>query len=82
MRFLPKRHVRKTLASIVSEKATAIIKRELESVEHTSQCVNPRKRRVGNLSRFHGTKLVIFKQVISGSNMVEFTPNMVISFLS
>ena len=81
MRLFPKRHVRKTLASILSEKATAVIKR-VKDCEHTSQCVNPRKRRARKLSRFHGTKPVIFKAVISGTNMVEFTPNLVISFLS
>ena len=73
--------MRKTLASILPEKVTVVIKRVKDS-EHTSECVNQRKRRAGNLSRFHGTKLVIFKPVISGSNMVEFTPNLVISFLS
>ena len=73
--------MRKTLASILSEKATAVIKR-VKDYEHTSQCVNQRKRRAGNLSRFYGTKPVIFKLVISGSNMVEFTPNLEISFLA
>ena len=78
--FLGK-HMRKTLASILSEKATTIIKR-VKDYEHTFQCVNQRKIRAGNLSKFHGTKLVIFKPVISGSNMVEFTPNLMISFLA
>ena len=73
--------MRKTLASILSEKAAAIIKR-VKDCKHTYQGVNQRKRRVGNLSRFHGTKSVIFKPVISGPNMVEFTPNLVISFLA
>ena len=81
LRLFPKRHVRKTLDSIISKKATAVIKR-VKDCEHTSQCVNQRKRRAGNLSRFHGTKPVIFKPVISGSNMVEFTPHLVISFLT
>ena len=80
-RLFPKRHVRKTLASILSEKATAVIKR-VKDYEHTSQCVNQRKRRAENLSRFHYTKSVIIKPGISGSNMVEFTPNLVISFLA
>ena len=55
---------------------------ELKSAEHTPQHVKQRKRRAGNLSRLCGTPLVIFKLVISGSNMVEFTPNLVISFLA
>ena len=73
--FLGK-HMRKTLASILSKKVTAVIKR-VKDCEHTFQCVNKRKR-AGNLSRFHNTKIVIFKPVISGSKMVEFTPNLVI----
>ena len=81
LKLFPQKHVRKTLASILSEKATAIIKR-VKDYEHTSQCVNQRKRRAGNLSRFPSTKPVIFKPVISGSNMVEFTPNLVISFFA
>ena len=44
LRLFPKRHVRKTLASILSKKATAVI-----------------KGRTRNLSRFGGTKPVIFK---------------------
>ena len=75
------RHVRKTLDSILSEKATAIIKR-VKDCEHTSQCVNQRKRRARNLLRFHGTKPVIFKPVISGSNMVGLSQNMMSSFLT
>ena len=81
LKLFPRKHMRKTLASILSEKATVVIKR-VKDYEHTSQCVNQRKRRARNLSRFHGTKPVIFKPVISGSNMVEFTPNLVISFLA
>ena len=49
------------LASILSEKATTVIKR-VKGYEHTSQCVNSRKRRTGNLSRFYGTPLVILSQ--------------------
>ena len=82
LRLFPKRHVRKTLASILSEKATTVIKRELKSAQHTSQCVNPRKRRAGNLSRFHGTKAVILKPVIRGSNMVGLPQHLTISFLA
>ena len=81
LKLFPRKHMRKTLASILSDKASTIIKR-VKDCEHTSQCVNQRKRRVGNLLRFHGTKPVIFKPVISGSNMVEFTSNLVISFLT
>ena len=78
---LPEKHMRKTLASILSEKATVVIKR-VKDCEHTSQYVNKRKRRAGNLSRFHGTKSVMFKTLISGLNVVEFTPNLMISFLT
>ena len=63
LKLFPGKHMRKTLASILSEKAIAVKKR-VKDCEHTSQCVNQRKRRAGNLSRFHGTKLVIFKPVI------------------
>ena len=73
--------MRKTLASILSEKATAVIKRIRECRTH-STTREAKKRRTGNLLRFYGTKPVIFKPVISGSNMVEFTPNLVISFLA
>jgi hypothetical protein len=45
---------------------------EFESAEHTPQRVKQRKRRAGNLSRFHDTQPVIFKPVIRGSNMVGF----------
>ena len=75
------KHMRKTLASILSEKATAVIKRVRDCRTHP-QRLKQRKRRAENLSRFDGTKPVIFKLVISGSNMVEFTPNLVISFLT
>ena len=81
LRLFPKRHVSKTLASSLNEKATAVIKR-VKDYEHTSQCVNQRKRRAGNLSRFHGTKPVIFKPVISGSNMVGLPQHLTISFLT
>ena len=80
-KLFPGKHMRKILASILSKKATAVIK-IVKDYEHTFQCVNQRKKGAGNLSRFHGTKPVIFKPVISGSNMVEFTPNLVISFLA
>ena len=81
LKLFPGKHMRKTLASILSEKATAVIKR-VKDCKHTSQCVNQRKRRARNLSRLCGTPLVIFKPVISGSNIVKFTPNLVISFLA
>ena len=81
VKLSPRKHVRKIVASILSEKATAVIKR-VKDCKHTSQCVNQRKRRARNLSRFHGTKPVIFKPLISGSNIVEFAPNLVISFLA
>ena len=83
LRLFPKRHVRKKTQPPSSvRKLLLLLYKKLESVEHTPQHVKQRKRRAGNLSRFHGTKLVIFKPVISGSNMVEFTPNLVISFLA
>ena len=34
-----------------------------------------RKRKAGNLSRFHGTKQVILKPVIRGSNIVVLSQN-------
>jgi len=55
---------------------------ELKSAEHTPQRVKQRKRRSGNLSKFHGTKLVSFKLVISDSNMVGLSQNLVNSFLT
>ena len=61
LKLFPKKHMRKTLASILSEKATAAIKR-VKDCEHTSECVKQRKRRTGNLSRFYGTPLVILSR--------------------
>ena len=61
--------MRKTLASILSEKATVVIKRIRECRTH-STTHEAKEKKSRNLSRFHGTKLVILKPVIRGSNMV------------
>ena len=81
MRLFPKRHVRKTLASILSEKATAVIKRIRECRTH-STTREAKKKKSGKSVKvlWHSTSYL--KPVISGSNMVEFTPNLVISFLA
>ena len=59
-----------------------LLYKEIESIKHTPQCVKQRKERTQNLSRFCGTKPVIFKVAISDSNEVELTPNLVISFFA
>ena len=41
-----------------------------------------RKKEKGNLSRFGGSELVIFKPVIGVSNVVGLAPNLVSSFLT
>jgi len=63
-------------------KLLLLLYEELESAEHTPQCVMQRKRRTGNLSRFHGTKPVIFKPVIRRSNMVGLSQNLASSFFA
>ena len=81
MRLFPKRQVRKTLASILSEKATTVIKRIRECRTH-STTREAKKKKSGKSIKvlWHSTSYL--KLVISGSNMVEFTPNLVISFLT
>ena len=81
MKLFPRKHMRKTLASILSVKATMVIKR-IKDCEHTSPCVNQRKRRAENLSRFHSTPPVIFELVIRVSNMVGLSQNLTSSFLA
>jgi len=81
LRLFLKRHVRKTLASILNEKATAVIKRIRECRTHST--TRETKKKKGGKSvkvLWHSTSYL--KLVISGSNMVEFTPNLVISFLA
>ena len=81
MKLFPKRHVRKTLASILSEKATTIIKRIRECRTHFAMCEAKKKKNGQSVKvLWHSTSY--FKPVISGSNLVEFTPNLVISFLA
>jgi hypothetical protein len=46
--------------------------KELESAEHTPQRMKQRKGRTGNLSRFRGTRPIIFKPMISDSNVIGF----------
>jgi len=72
LKLFPRKHMRKTLASILSEKATAIIKRVREC-RTQSTMYDAKEKRAGNLSRFHGTKPVILKPVIRGSNMTCFS---------
>ena len=78
VQVFPKRHVRKTLASILSEKATAVIKRIRECRTHSTMH-EAKKKKSGKSVKvlWHSTSYL--KPVISGSNMVEFTPNLVIS---
>ena len=81
LRLFPKRHVRKKPQPPSSvRKLLLLLYDELESAEHTPQCVMQRKRRMGNLSRFHGTKSVILKPVIRGSKMVGSSQNLASSF--
>ena len=49
--------------------------RKVESAKHTPQRVKQRKGRTRNLSRFCGTKPVIFKPAVSDSNMVGMASN-------
>ena len=81
MRLFLKRHVRKALASILSEKATMVIKRIRECRTY-SITREAKKKKSGKSIKvlWHSTSYL--KPVISGSNMVEFTPNLVISFLT
>jgi hypothetical protein len=84
LELFPKKHVRKdpSLSSLISEKAAAAVRKVRKCKTHTPQCVNQRKGRTRNLSRFHGTEPVIFKPVISDTNVVGLAPNLVISFLA
>ena len=81
MKLFPGKHVRITLASILSEKATAVIKRIRECRTHSTMR-EAKKKKSGKSIKvlWHSTSYL--KLVISGSNMVEFTPNLVISFLA
>ena len=73
--------MRKTLASILSEKATIVIKRIRECRTH-STTREAKEKKSGKSVEIPCTKLVIFKLVISGSNLLQFSPNLVISFLA
>ena len=44
VQVFPKRHVRKTLASILSEKATAVTKRIREYITHFPMCKSKEKK--------------------------------------
>ena len=79
--MFPKRHARKTLASILSEKAAAIIKKIRKCRTHPTTR-EAKKKKSGKSIKvlWHSTSYL--KLVISGSNLVEFTPNLVISFLT
>ena len=69
------------LASILSEKATAVIKRVRECRTHSTMREAKKKKRGKSIKvLWHSTSYL--KLVISGSNLVEFTPNLVISFLT
>jgi len=73
--------MRKTLASILSEKATAVIKRIRKCRKHSTTC-EAKKKKSGKSVKvlWHSTSYL--KPVIGGSNRDEFTPNLVISFLT
>ena len=81
MKLFPGKHIRKTLASILSKKATVVIKTIRECRTH-STTLEAKKKKSGKSVKvlWHSTSYL--KQVISGSNLVEFTPNLVISFLA
>ena len=81
MKLFPKRHVGKTLASILSEEAATVIKRIRECRTH-STTREAKKEKSGKSVKvlWHSTSYL--KPAISGSNMVEFTPKLVISFLA
>ena len=81
MELFLEKHVRRTLASILSEKATAVIKRVRECRTHSTMH-EAKKKKSGKSVKvlWHSTSYL--KPVISGSNMVEFTPNLVIPFLA
>ena len=61
--------MRKTLASILGAKATTVIKRIREGRTH-STTREAKEKKSGKSVEIHGTKPVIFKPVISGSNLV------------
>ena len=62
-KLFPKNHIRKNLSLHPQRKELLLLLyKEIESAEHTPQCMKQRKRRVGNLSRFYGTPLVILSQ--------------------
>ena len=69
MRLFPKRHVRKTLASILSEKATTVIKRIRECITH-STTHEAKKKKSGKSVEVSWHFTGYLKPVIRGSNMV------------
>ena len=73
--------MRKTLASILSEKATTVIKKIRECRTH-STTRKAKKKKCGKSVKVSWHSTSYLKPVISDSNMVEFTPNLVISFPS
>ena len=73
--------MRKTLGSTLSEKATAIIKRIIECRTHSTMR-EAKKKKSGKSIKVLWHSTSYHKLVISGSNMAEFTPNLVISFLA
>ena len=70
--------MRKILDSILSEKATAVIKRIRECRTH-STTREAKKKKSGKSVKvlWHSTSYL--KPTISGSNRVDFTPNLVFS---
>ena len=71
-----------TLASILSERIVASVRRERAEHTHHNVREERKKKEKGNLSRFGGAEPVIFKPVIGGSNVVGLVPNLVSSFLT
>ena len=73
--------MRKTLASILSEKATTIMKKIRGCRTHSTPR-EAKKKKSGKSIKvlWHSTSYL--KPVISSSNMAEFTPNLVISILA
>ena len=73
--------MRETLSSILSEKATMVIKRIREYIMHSTMR-EAKKKKSGKYVKVLWHSTSDLKPVISGSNMVEFTPNLLISFLA
>ena len=78
---VPMRHMRKTLASILSEKAIAVIKRIRECRTHSTTREEKKKKSGKSVQvLWHSTSYL--KPVIRSSNMVGLPQHLTISFLA